>query len=108
MPKVATENNKSTGADGYPGSMPIGPFTSTVTFGGYRLSWRGVTVYNDHPSLVTHHGLRTIKPPAQQPTPSTFFFEGNPIAFVGDLLQDNDTISPNDASGNPVDPTTFG
>jgi hypothetical protein len=108
MPKVATENNKSTGADGYPGSMPIGPFTSKTKFGGYRLSWRGVTVYNDHPSVVTHHGLRTIKPPSQQPTPSTFFFEGNPIAFVGDFLQDNDTISPNDASGNPVDATSIG
>ena len=64
--------------------------TSTVTFGGNKVSWRGVTVYQDHPDLVTHHGARTIK--SSQSTPSTFFMEGNPVAFEGDLLDDNDAI----------------
>ena len=93
MPAIATENNYSTNADGGGGpSLPIGPFTSTCTFGGRRISWRGVTVYNDHPSNPTHHGSRTIK--ASQSTPSTIFFENHPIAFEGDKLDDNDTIAP--------------
>jgi len=100
MPAIATENNLSTGADGYPASLPIGPFTSTITFAGRRVQWRGVTVYNDHPSRTTHHGLRTVK--ATQSTPSTMFFEGHPVAFEGDLLDDNDTIAP--LAGN----TSFG
>jgi len=100
MPAIATENNLSTGADGYPPSLPIGPFTSTITFSGKRVQWRGVTVYNDHPSHTTHHGLRTVK--AVQSTPSTMFFEGYPVAFEGDKLDDNDTIAP--LAGN----TSFG
>ena len=100
MPAIATENNLSTGADGYPPSLPIGPFTSTVTFANRRLQWRGVTVYNDHPNRVTHHGSRTVR--LSQNTPSTMFFEGNPIAFEGDFLEDNDTIAP--LAGN----TSFG
>lgn len=92
MPAIATEQNLSTGADGYPASLPIGPFTSTVTFGGRRLQWRGITVYNDHPSTTTHHGLRTVS--AVQATPNTMFFEGHPLAFEGDKLDDNDRIAP--------------
>ena len=98
MPAIATESNLSTGACGHTPTLPIGPFTSTVSFGNKRLSWRGVTVYQDHPDLVTHHGARTIKDPGG----STMFFEGNPLAFEGDLLQDNDTIAP--LEGN----TSFG
>jgi hypothetical protein len=91
MPGLATEFNLSTGDCGQAPTLPIGPFTSTTTFGGGRLSWRGITVYNNHPGLTTHSGSRTIK--ATQATPSTMFFEGNPIAFEGDLLDDNDKIS---------------
>ena len=90
MAAIATDKNKSTGACGKTPTLPIGPFTSTVTFGGNKVSWRGVTVYKDHPDLVTHHGARTIK--SSQSTPSTFFMEGNPVAFEGDLLDDNDAI----------------
>jgi uncharacterized Zn-binding protein involved in type VI secretion len=99
MPAVATESNYSTGQDGYPPSLPLGPMTSAnCTFMGKRLLWRGITVYNDHPNRVTHHGSRTIVDPGN----STFFMEGNPIAFEGDYLQDNDTIAP--LAGN----TSFG
>ena len=99
MPPIATEDNLTTGIDGYPPSSPIGPMTSAnCTFGGKRILWRGITVYNDHPNTqVTHHGSRTIKA-----VPSTFFMEGNPVAFEGDYLQDNDTIAP--LAGN----TSFG
>jgi uncharacterized Zn-binding protein involved in type VI secretion len=99
MPAIATENNLSTNADSGGGpSLPIGPFTSKTTLGGRRISWRGVTVYNDHPSNPTHHGARTIVDPGG----STFFLEGHPVAFEGDKLQDNDTIAP--LAGN----TSFG
>jgi hypothetical protein len=91
MPAIATEENLSTGECGQPGTLPIGPFSSsTCTFGGKRLQFRGITVYNNHPTIVPHSGLRTVK--AIQATPSTMFFEGNPVAFVGDLLDDNDKI----------------
>ena len=100
MPAIATENNLSTGACGHTPTLPIGPFTTTVTFAGRKVQLRGVTVYNDHPDLITHHGSRTVK--LSQSTPSTMFFEGNPIAFEGDLLDDNDSIAP--LNGN----TSFG
>jgi hypothetical protein len=100
VPAIATENNLSTGVCGQTPTLPIGPFTSTVTFAGRKVQWRGVTVYNDHPDRVTHHGSRTVK--TAQTTPSTFFFENHPVAFEGDLLDDNDTIAP--LSGN----TSFG
>jgi hypothetical protein len=100
MPAIATENNRSTGACGKTPTLPIGPFTTTVTFAGRKVQWRGVTVYNDHPDLVTHHGSRTVK--ASQATPSTFFLEGHPVAFESDLLDDNDAIAP--LEGN----TSFG
>jgi hypothetical protein len=100
MPAIATENNRSTGACGKTPTLPIGPFTSTVTFSGRKVQWRGVTVYNDHPDLITHHGSRTVK--ASQATPSTFFLEGHPVAFESDLLDDNDAIAP--LEGN----TSFG
>jgi hypothetical protein len=100
MPAIATEDNLSTGDCGQSPTLPIGPFTSTVSFAGRKLQWRGLTVYNDHPGRVTHHGLRTVK--ASQSTPSTMFFEGNPIAFEGDKIDDNDAIAP--LAGN----TSFG
>ena len=102
MAAIATESNYSTNEPGGGGaSLPLGPMTSaSCTFGGKRILWRGVTVYNDHPSNPTHHGSRTIK--AVQSTPNTFFMEGNPVAFEGDLLDDNDTIAP--LAGN----TSFG
>ena len=100
MSAIATENNRSTGACGKTPTLPIGPFTSTVTFSGRKVQWRGVTVYNDHPDLITHHGSRTVK--ASQATPSTFFLEGHPVAFESDLLDDNDAIAP--LEGN----TSFG
>lgn len=90
MAAIATDKNKSTGACGHTPTLPEGPFTTTVTFGGNKVSWRGVTVYIDHPDLITHHGARTIK--TDQAIPSTMFFEGHPIAFEGDLLEDNDAI----------------
>jgi uncharacterized Zn-binding protein involved in type VI secretion len=93
MAAIATESNLSTGIDGYPATLPIGPMTSAnCTFGGKKILWRGMTVYNPHPGLVTHTGLRTVK--ATQATPSTFFLEGNPVAFEGDVLDDGDTIAP--------------
>jgi len=107
MPAVATEINASVNEPGGGGpSTPLGPFTSTVTFGGYRLCWRGVTQYNPHPHNPSHSGKRLIIDPGQ----NTLFFENHPIAYVGDALQDGDTISPNDINGNPVavDTTTFG
>jgi len=100
MPAIATENNLSTGACGQTPTLPIGPFTSTVTFAGRKVQWRGVTVYNDHPDRVTHHGSRTVK--TAQSTASTFFFENHPVAFEGDLIDDNDAIAP--LAGN----TSFG
>lgn len=93
MSAIATEQNKSTGACGKTPTLPdtSQPMTSAnCTFGGRRILWRGLSVYLDHPDLITHHGSRTIK--ASQATPSTFFLEGNPIAFEGDLLDDNDAI----------------
>ena len=89
MPAIATENNLSTGACGKTPTLPIGPFTSTVTFAGRKVQWRGVTIYQDHPDLITHHGARTVKDPGG----STMFFEGNPVALEGDLLDDNDAIA---------------
>lgn len=101
MPAVATESNLSTGDCGQAPTLPIGPMTSAnCTFGGKRLLWRGITVYNNHPGLTPHTGLRKIK--ETQATPNTFFMEGNPIAFEGDLLDDNDKIAP--LAGN----TSFG
>ena len=101
MPAIATESNYSTGDCGQTPTLPIGPMTSAnCTFGGKRLLWRGITVYNNHPGGTTHSGSRTIK--ATQATSNTFFMEGNPIAFEGDLLQDGDSIAP--LSGN----TSFG
>lgn len=99
MPAIATESNYSTNADGGGGaSLPLGPMTSAnCTFGGKRLLWRGITVYIDHPNNPTHHGSRKIVDPG-----STFFMEGNPVAFEGDSLQDGDTIAP--LAGN----TSFG
>lgn len=87
---VATEDNPSTGDCGRPPTMPIGPMTSSnCTLGGRRVLWRGITVYADHPPLVTHHGSRTIVDPGG----NTFFLEGNPVAFEGDSLQDGDKIA---------------
>lgn len=91
MPAVATESNPSTGACGQSPTLPVGPMTSAnCTFGGKRILWRGITVYQNHPGRVSHSGARTIVDPGN----STFFMEGNPIAFEGDLLQDGDTIAP--------------
>lgn len=89
MPAFATEENLSTGACTKPPTTPIGPFTSTTTFGGKHLQWRGETVYEDHKGSVTHHGARKVKDPGG----STIFFEGKPIAFVGDELDCHDTIA---------------
>lgn len=100
MAAVATESNLSTGDCGQAPTSPIGPMTSSnCTFGGKRILWRGITVYEVHPNvLVPHAGLRTIVDPGG----STFFMEGNPVAFEGDSLQDGDKIAP--LAGN----TSFG
>ena len=88
---IATELNLSTGDCGRPPTLPLGPMTSSnCTLGGNRILWRGITIYNDHPPLVTHHGARGIVDPGG----STFFLEGNPVAFEGDYLQDGDRIAP--------------
>ena len=91
MPAIATEENLSTGDCGRTPTLPIGPYIVTATFGGKRIQIRGETVYNDHVGLPTHSGLRTVK--SSQPTAGTMFFEHKPVAFVGDLLDDNDKNS---------------
>ena len=73
----------------YTDEAKILTFTN-CTFGGKRILWRGITVYESHPPLVTHSGSRTIVDPGG----STFFLEGNPVAFEGDSLQDGDKIAP--------------
>ena len=88
---IATEEHLTTGECGQTPTLPLGPMTSSsCTLGGRRLLWRGITVYNDHPGLTTHHGSRTIVDPGG----STFYMEGNPVAFEGDSLQDGDKIAP--------------
>lgn len=99
MAAIATESNLSTGDCGQAPTLPVGPMTSSnCTFGGKKILWRGVTVYANHPGLTPHSGLRTIVDPGG----STFFMEGNPVAFEGDSLQDGDKIAP--LAGN----TSFG
>ena len=54
MSGIATESNYSTGDCGRPPTLPIGPMTSSsCTLGGKRILWRGITVYESHPPLVT-------------------------------------------------------
>ena len=90
MSGIATESNYSTGDCGRPPTLPIGPMTSSsCTLGGERILWRGITVYESHPPLVTHSGSRAIVDPGG----STFFLEGNPIAFENDSLACGDKIA---------------
>lgn len=91
MPAIAVEQKQSTGHGCWQPTQPIGPFTTTSTFGGKRVQLRGVTIYQPHTCGVTTHAdsLRKIVDPGG----STFFLEGKPVAFLGDMIQCGDMVA---------------
>lgn len=85
MPAIAVQGGKSTGHGCFPPTPDIGPYTTTSFFGDKAMQIRGETKYADHSCGRSTHPstARVIKP-----QPSTLFFEGKPIAFIGDELTD--------------------
>lgn len=101
MPKIALEGFYSTGHDGWPPTQSIGPYTETAFIGGKRIQLRGYTKYAAHtnPALVTHtENQRYVVDPGD----STFFFEGVPMAMVGDQLADGDFIADGESFGADI------
>ena len=88
MASVVLEGQAPAGTDGYPPSLPKGPYTTTAFFNGKPIQLRGVTEYTGH-GPVKHGEGRKIVDKA-----STFFMEGSGVAITGDEIDCGDLTGP--------------
>lgn len=93
MPGIALEGQMSTGHDCFPPSSAQGPYTTTSFIGGKRIQIRGVTKYTPHTCNRSTHPDQNSQRIVIDPGGSTFFFEGMPVAMIGDMIDCGDAIA---------------
>lgn len=104
MPKIALEGFYSTGHDGWPPTQSIGPYTETAFIGGKRIQLRGLTKYEAHKRRIGNNDVWHTEDERYvvDPGDSTFFFEGVPMAMVGDQIADGDFIADGESFGADI------
>lgn len=101
MASIALEGFYSTGHDGWPPTQSVGPYTTTSYIGGKRIQLRGITMYEAHKKTIGKSDVWHTQSERYvvDPGGSTFFFEGMPMAMVGDPIADGDHIAPGESFG---------
>jgi uncharacterized Zn-binding protein involved in type VI secretion len=90
MSGIATELHLSTGHDGFPPTLPQGPYTTKSYINGVRIQLKNVTMYKPHTKgVVTHHDAERLVIGGS----SKFYLEGIQVARIGDRLADGDAIA---------------
>lgn len=89
MPAIATEDNRSTGHECYPPTLPVGPYSTKTRINGKFVQLKNVTQYRPHTcNRTTHAGMQRLVTGGS----STVRIEGYDAVRIGDQIACGDIV----------------